>query len=144
MTSKVSLHSQCAWLLPVPRRQVQRALSKMLAHSPRPWQSVELHLVRDAAMAVCNIRHLKCSGPTNILSFPACGVSLVDSDNDDVATLILSVDTAQREAFLYGQDFATYIFWLLAHGMGHLMGLDHSPEMDAVCERLFASACEDV
>lgn len=141
MTGKVSLHSTCAWLLPVPRRQLCRVLDAMLACSPRPWQKVELHLVRDSVIAACNVRYLSCAGPTNILSFPACDSNHAkDNDGDAVATLLLSVDTARREAFLYGQDFATYVFWLLAHGMGHLMGLDHSPEMDELCEQFFAAA----
>lgn len=137
MTGKVNLYSSCAWLLPVPRRQLCRALGAMLACSPRPWQAVELHIVRDSAIAAYNLRHLGCAGPTNILSFPTCDNN---HESDDVATLILSIDTARREAFLYGQDRATYVLWLLAHGMGHLMGLDHSPEMDKLCEQLFTAA----
>lgn len=140
MKGQVSLSASCAWLLPVPRRQLCRVLGAMLALSPRPWQNVELHLVRDSVIAACNARHLGCAGPTNILSFPASCDSMPGTASDNIATLILSVDTAQREAFLYGQDLATYVFWLLAHGMGHVMGYDHSPEMDKLCEQLFAAA----
>ena len=48
-------------------------------------------------------------------------------------TLLFSVDTLYRECLLYGQPPQEHAIRLLAHGMGHLMGLDHGPAMDAVC-----------
>lgn len=147
MTGRVSVHSRCAWLLAVPRQRVRQLLSAMLACSPCPWQHVELHIVRDGAMAAYNSQHLGCTGPTNILSFPACASPpCVDTPHeapalqDDTAALILSVDTAHREAFLYGQVPEDYIVWLLAHGMGHVMGYDHGEAMDALCSRLYKAA----
>lgn len=147
MTGRVSVHSRCAWLLAVSRQRVRQALGAMLACSPCPWQHVELHIVRDGAMAGYNSRHLGCTGPTNILSFPACEYPLRAEDphgasgqQGDIAALILSVDTAQREAFLYGQDPEDYLVWLLAHGMGHVMGYDHGEAMDALCSRLYEAA----
>ena len=54
--------------------------------------------------------------------------------------LLLSLDTLQRECLLYGQDPAEHLVRLLAHGMGHLRGLDHGPVMDALCERHMEAA----
>lgn len=152
MMGKVSVHSPCAWLLPLPLCRIRAALEAMLRHSPDPQQSVELFVVRDAAVTACNKKHLGCKGPTNILSFPArddspqAFGSAREPASSIPATLVLSVDCLRREAFLYGQDPAEYLLWLLAHGMGHLMGFDHGPAMDAVSGRFFAcavSACSD-
>lgn len=91
----------------------------------RPVAGVDLYLVTDAAMAGANTRHLGCVGPTNVLSFPgASGMA---------GTLLLSLDTLGRECLLYGQQPVEHLLRLLAHGMGHLAGLDHGPEMDALC-----------
>lgn len=96
----------------------------------RPVASVDLYLVTDAAMAAANEEHLGCQGPTNVLSFPgAPGLP---------GTLLLSLDTLDRECLLYGQEPEEHLLRLLAHGVAHLAGLDHGPEMDAL-----AAACED-
>ncbi|MDR3176355.1 MAG: rRNA maturation RNase YbeY [Desulfovibrio sp.] len=46
-----------------------------------------------------------------------------------LGSLVLSADTLEREAFLYGQDAADYCLRLLAHGFAHLLGHGHGPEM---------------
>lgn len=94
---------------------------------------VELFLLDDAAIADANARYLGCTGPTNILSFPGGA--------DAPGVLLLSLDTLRRECLLYGQDPAEHAVRLLAHGMGHLCGLDHGPDMDALCERCMDAGC---
>ena len=98
----------------------------------RPLAGVELYLITDAAMARANARHMDCAGPTNVLSFPgAAGMP---------GTLLLSLDTLERECLLYGQEPREHLLRLLAHGMGHLAGLDHGPGMDAFCAALREAA----
>ena len=89
---------------------------------------VELFVAGDGDIAEINARNLGCSGPTNILSFPGDGAML--------GTLFLSADTMEREAVLYGQDVKEHAIRLLAHGMGHIIGFDHGPEMDEFCSCL--------
>ena len=100
-----------------------------VAEAGRPLAGVELYLLDDAAMARANAQHLGCIGPTNVLSFPGA--------NGMPGTLLLSLDTLERECFFYGQEPRRHLIRLLAHGMGHLAGLDHGPEMEALC-----AACE--
>lgn len=90
--------------------------------------SVQLIVGSDGDIAEVNARNLGCSGPTNILSFPGDGASL--------GTLFLSADTLEREAVLYGQDAESHAIRLLAHGMGHIAGFDHGPEMEDFCTYL--------
>lgn len=95
----------------------------------RALGAVDLYLLSDGAIARANARHLGCAGPTNVLSFPGA---------DGMAgSLLLSLDTLDRECLLYGQEPREHLLRLLAHGMGHLAGLDHGPEMDAL-----SAACE--
>lgn len=121
-------HGGMGWGCPLDRREVRHALEAMcvaVAAAGRPVAAVDLYLLDDAGMAVANARHLGCRGPTNVLSFPgAAGMA---------GTLLLSLDTLGRECLLYGQDPREHLLRLLAHGMGHLAGLDHGPEMDALC-----------
>lgn len=89
---------------------------------------VQLIVAGDGDIASVNLRNLGCFGPTNILSFPG--------EAGELGTLFLSADTLERECVLYGQDPETHARRLLAHGMGHISGFDHGPEMDAFCEYL--------
>lgn len=86
---------------------------------------VLLIVAGDGDIAEVNSRNLGCTGPTNILSFPG--------EEGELGTLFLSADTLERESVLYGQNVSVHARRLLAHGMGHIMGFDHSPEMDAFC-----------
>ena len=130
-----------AWILPLDRRQQRAALAAMLAAAeqanvPVVPPAVELHLVDDAAMSAANRRCMGCQGPTNVLSFPGgC---------DSPGTLLFSLDTLRRECLLYGQEPGEHALRLLAHGMAHLCGLDHSAQMDAVSDYFMVVAAEAV
>ena len=115
--------------LPVDVRQLGAVPPKMAAALARAgWPlpgPMELHLVDDATISAANQRHLDCMGPTNVLSFP--------QEGEKPGELLLSLDTLRRECVLYGQEPMEHLLRLLAHGMAHLAGLDHGPEMDRVC-----------
>ena len=134
-------YAAAAWILPLDRRQQRAALAAMLAAAeqanvPVVPPAVELHLVDDAAMSAANRRCMGCQGPTNVLSFPGgC---------DSPGTLLFSLDTLRRECLLYGQEPGEHALRLLAHGMAHLCGLDHSAQMDAVSDYFMVVAAEAV
>ncbi|WP_411330711.1 rRNA maturation RNase YbeY [Desulfovibrio desulfuricans] len=134
-------YAAAAWILPLDRRQQRAALAAMLAAAeqanvPVVPPAVELHLIDDAAMSAANGRCMGCQGPTNVLSFPGgC---------DSPGTLLFSLDTLRRECLLYGQEPGEHALRLLAHGMAHLCGLDHSAQMDAVSDYFMEVAAEAV
>ncbi len=133
---RVTWRNAFAWQCPFSRRELAGILAAMGDVCGLEGISLELTLADDAGISRENAKHLGCPGPTNILSFPAFG------DNGGaggVASLLLSLDTLQRESLLYGQDHAEHALRLLAHGMAHLGGLDHGPAMDAVQEAAFAA-----
>jgi probable rRNA maturation factor len=92
---------------------------------------VRLLLARDGEVAALNAAYLGCPGPANILSFPD-GVP-------GAGDLALSVDALRRESRLYGQDEAAYARLLLAHGLAHLQGHEHGPEMERLCRKMIAA-----
>lgn len=138
------------WLLPLPRAILSQSLQAMLEAAGEAWRSVELYVVRDGRMAEENMLHMGCIGPTNILSFPAedigpdraqqSGLSGIALGMETApSTLLLSVDTLRRECVLYGQDTEQHTLRLLAHGLGHVLGYDHSAAMDALCSRMWVA-----
>ncbi len=112
------------WKMPFDQRELARLLDHMARSCGLSPENVELALTNDAQISAANERYLGCRGPTNIVSFPPEGGA--------PGQLLLSVDTLRRECLLYGQDPAEHAIRLLAHGLAHLTGLDHGPEMDRV------------
>lgn len=130
IVSKVRLNPR----FPLSRRELE-ALSDLLLESlGLEGRTFFLTLVDDREIALVNAEFLGCTGPTNILSFPDLGdadVELVvaDDDGSSLGELVLSVDTLARETELYGQQPLEHLARLLAHGILHLAGFDHSDEM---------------
>ena len=131
---------QHLWRMPLSRRELEKSLYRMLACSYSGPIELELILVRDGEMAETNRLYMGSHGPTNILSFPLDTPSTPDDPTIRPGSLVFSVDTLHREACLYGQNIVTHCIRLLAHGLGHLYGLDHSPEMDELCAQMEEAA----
>ena len=131
------------WRLPFCRAELHRALSAMLHAAGSGPAELDLVLVRDAGMADYNLRYMGCHGPTNVLSFPI-DEEIAGPEDEDVpvqlGSLVFSVDTLHRETLLYGQDPEEHCLRLLAHGLGHLAGYDHGPEMDELCSEMLSAA----
>ena len=127
---RIERQSAAVWLSPLDNGDLLRALAAMKAAvdatNGAAVAEVHLHLVDDACIRQANRRFLDCNGPTNVLSFPG--------GKDLPGILMLSLDTLARECLLYGQDATEHCLRLLAHGMGHLAGMDHGEAMDALCE----------
>ena len=66
----------------------------------------------------------KCFGkdsPTNVISF-----SYLDGFHDEVlGDLIISVEQASKEAQQAGMPFYERLFFLIIHGLLHVLGFDH-------------------
>ena len=133
----VLVHPLHCRLLPLPAREVARVLSAMLQQAGANHVDVEVHVLRDGAMSEQNLRHMGCSGPTNVLSFPPAGGKV-----SVPGLLLLSADTLRRECLLYGQEEKAHLLRLLAHGLAHVLGHDHGPDMDRLCEELWQAGAE--
>jgi probable rRNA maturation factor len=99
----------------------QRALE---AAAPGGARELSVHLTSDAGIAALNARWRRKHGPTDVLSFAAEGEAPpgVPSPLGDV---VLSVDTAARQAAALGHGVDAELVVLLVHGLCHLLGYDH-------------------
>ncbi len=124
---------------PLTRRELTRLVADILGALGLRGSQLSLTLVDDAEIAGINLEFLGGDGPTNILSFPEPN----SAHPAWLGALVLSVDTLARECFLYGQQPERHLARLLAHGILHLAGFDHGPEMDELTERAVGAACPD-
>ena len=86
-------------------------------------------LVDDEEIHELNREHLGVDQPTDVLSFPL--FELGDEGFPDIPHLgdvVISLDTAQRQADAAGHSLETEVATLAAHGLTHLLGYDHPTE----------------
>jgi probable rRNA maturation factor len=119
---------------PLSRHELGSVLEAILEALGLAGAHLSLTLLNDPAMARINAKYLGCQGPTNILSFPEADAFDLDDRPETLGALFLSVDTLAREAFLYGQEPQSHLARLLAHGILHLCGHDHGPDMEALTD----------
>ncbi|WP_124098806.1 rRNA maturation RNase YbeY [Ruminococcus sp. Marseille-P6503] len=83
---------------------------------------------------------------TDVLSFPLGNDGLYDKDNETNAYLlgdiVISVETAYKQAEIYGHSIEREIGFLTVHSMLHLLGYDH--EEGALQERLMREKEESI
>lgn len=109
--------------------------------------SLSLTLVRDRPMRVLNRQHRAKDAPTDVLSFPLHEPSAFDrraathprrrpSGEYLLGDVVISLDTAARQAAAYGAPLERELERLLIHGILHLCGHDHlEPGERRVMER---------
>lgn len=85
--------------------------------------ALSLSLVDDAAIRALNLKYRGRNAPTDVLSFPLDGTPAeVERLLGDV---VISVETALRQAADYDAPLQREIYRLLIHGLLHLKGHDH-------------------
>jgi probable rRNA maturation factor len=99
--------------------------------------SLGLSLVGDAEIATLNTDWRSKEGPTDVLAFAAQDEGLAQAppmplpgDADGVESLelgdiVISVDTAARQAAEHGHNLEQELLFLASHGLLHLLGWDH-------------------
>jgi probable rRNA maturation factor len=82
-------------------------------------------LTGDPEIAELNQRYLNRQGPTNVIAFPQQEGELAGLTPGLLGDVVVSLDTARREARENGLDADEHLVRLLIHGLLHLLGHDH-------------------
>ncbi len=72
-----------------------------------------------------NMTYLNHTGPTNVISFPMLEGPFSEITPELLGDVVISADTARREADDAGMPFHERFNELLVHGILHLVGYDH-------------------
>ena len=79
----------------------------------------------DAHMALLNERYLHRTGPTNVLAFPMLDGESPWFESQIMGDVVISLDTARREAASQEESLEETVSRLLVHGILHLLDFDH-------------------
>ena len=112
-------------------RAVERAARRVLSAAGEPDATLSLSLVGDRAIRTLNRRHRGKDRATDVLSFP-----LIEARDERkgrngaraermLGDVVISLDTARRQAGAYDATLDAEVRRLLIHGVLHLLGHDH-------------------
>lgn len=112
---------------------------------------VGVTFVDDEAIRTLNREHRNIDRKTDVLSFPMLSdVRSVEKTDIDPETglvylgdVVISVETAMRQAEEFGHSLEREIAFLTVHSMMHLMGYDHICESDRRIMRTHEEAVLD-
>ncbi|MBW4568076.1 MAG: rRNA maturation RNase YbeY [Tolypothrix carrinoi HA7290-LM1] len=101
--------------------------------SQKSIYEIGLRLTDDAEIQALNAQYRQQNKPTDVLSFATLEVFPQSQEISGAMPLylgdiVISVDTAKRQAQQQGHSLATELAWLAAHGLLHLLGWDHPDE----------------
>jgi probable rRNA maturation factor len=105
-------------------RALVAAAKKLLTAAGEPSSALSLTLVDDSAIRALNREHRGKDKPTDVLSF-----SLVENGSASAERLlgdvVISIETARRQAAEYDATLQAELYRLLIHGILHVLGHDH-------------------
>ena len=99
---------------------------------------ISVSFVDDAQIHEINKEFRNIDRPTDVLSFPLGEDGVYDQDMETGAYLlgdiVISIETAERQAEVYGHSLEREVGFLTVHSMLHLLGYDH--ELGKLEERI--------
>jgi probable rRNA maturation factor len=109
----------------VDGRALLATAERLLAEVGEADAGLSLSLVNDSAIRALNREYRGRDAATDVLSFP-----LDETPNGEVpetllGDVVISVETARRQAADYDASLQREIYRLLIHGLLHLKGHDH-------------------
>ena len=109
----------------ISKKKIQQTASVILNALGYPDAELSILIVDDQQIAQLNHQYLNRQGPTNVIAFSMRQGPFSDIAPNLLGDVVISIDTAQREAQSAGISMQDRFDQLLIHGTLHLLGYDH-------------------
>jgi probable rRNA maturation factor len=100
-------------------------MRQILEQLEYPQGELSVLLVGDKEIEDLNRSYLQRNGPTNVIAFPMGEGEMSRLQPEILGDIVVSVETAKRQAIESGIEFNEMLARLLIHGLLHLFGYDH-------------------
>jgi len=117
-------------------------LASLQAHlPPAAGYELSLRLTDDVEIQELNSQYRQQNKPTDVLAFAALEADVPHSEELRsllplyLGDIVISIDTASKQAQKQAHSLLTELAWLAAHGLLHLLGWDH-PDEESLLEML--------
>ena len=115
----------------VDPQEVKEWAERILQHLGLKGRELSVLLVDDSEIRELNRKYLGRDRPTNVLAFPMEGPQPFP-----LGDVVISTETAEREACERGVSLEEEMALLLAHGVLHLIGYDHEGDKEEAFMRV--------
>ena len=109
----------------VDRCSVRLTMSKIMKYLNRSDMLISLLFVDDNEITDINRRYLNRDCPTNVLAFSLAAGEFGNINPNILGDVVISTDTAYKDACESGIEFNDEIAFLMIHGVLHLLNYDH-------------------
>ena len=125
--------------------QLRKVARKILSVSGCPDAELSILIVGDRRIRQINRDYLQRDKSTNVISFAQQEGEAIGGGGLLLGDVVISAATAARDAADAGVPFVSELYFLLLHGILHLLGYDHersgaaeAARMEAREEEIFA------
>ena len=122
----------------MPKLPLRRVARRILSASGCPEARLSILLTDDAGIRELNAAWLGKDRPTNVISFAMQEGEGAGVQADLLGDVVISVETAARDAAEAGVPCEHELYFLLLHGILHLLGYDHERGSAAEAQRMEA------
>ena len=109
----------------LPQDDIRTTARRVLNALGYPDAQLSVLIVSDDQIAELNETYLNHNGPTNVISFPMQEGPFAEITPQLLGDVVVSADTAHREAVDADMPVMERFNQLLIHGILHLVGYDH-------------------
>lgn len=120
----------------IERAILETAAQRILSVLGCPDGELSVVIVDDPQIRELNRQYLDRDRPTNVISFPMQEGEGAGLQPDILGDVVISADTAARDADEAGQPMIGEILFLLLHGILHLCGFDHERGSETEARRM--------
>jgi rRNA maturation RNase YbeY len=134
--------------LPVPVETLYRVTRVAFQLTNKKPGDISLVVCDDEYISHLNEKYLHRSGPTDVISFPMQEGEFTNISESLLGDIVISVDTAEKQAAEYGSTLEEEFVYLYIHGLLHLLGYTHETpprekEMNAYSRKILACVYQE-
>lgn len=104
---------------------IRRRIHRLMTYLGCDQQELSIVFANNRFMQTLNRTYRQKDHPTNVLAFPQCPSENNEPGPQLLGDIVVSVPTAAQEANTLDQAVEDRLFYLIIHGLLHLLGYDH-------------------
>jgi probable rRNA maturation factor len=105
--------------------RLRKSMKRLLRELKSDNREIDLLFVDDKEIQELNNVYLSRNNPTNVLSFAMTEGEFGNINPQILGDIVISVETASREALISHMDLMDELEFLFIHGLLHLLGYNH-------------------
>lgn len=110
--------------------ELDKYVHRLMTHLGCDRKELSIVFSNDQFMQNLNRTYRQKDYPTNVLAFPQGETEFDHGDTSLLGDIVIAVPTAAREARVLEQPIEDRLFYLIIHGLLHLLGYDHERSPD--------------